>query len=179
MWLPRDLWTTLGGFPEWFESIGEDLYLCCRARLAGYSVQVAGVSGYWHRVGASFGGGKAQDDNKLATTFRRRALSERNKTFVMALLYPAPAMQLILPLHLVLLLLEGTLLSALKCRTAYLSVIYLPVLGTLYRDRTRLRAERVRIQQMRSSSLYTFFSLFKLIPYKLKMLLKHGMPDVR
>ena len=31
LWIPQGLWTELGGFPEWFESIAEDMYLCCRA----------------------------------------------------------------------------------------------------------------------------------------------------
>jgi len=33
IWLPRRLWTALGGFPPWLGSIAEDLYLCCAARL--------------------------------------------------------------------------------------------------------------------------------------------------
>ena len=35
LWIPKSLWQELGGFPEWFGSVAEDLYLCCRARLAG------------------------------------------------------------------------------------------------------------------------------------------------
>lgn len=88
LWLPRALWEELGGFPEWLGSIGEDLYLCCRARLAGYPVRAVGRSGYRHRVGRSFGGGKVAA-GRLATTLRRRALSERNKTFVMIVCQPA------------------------------------------------------------------------------------------
>ncbi|MCZ7654266.1 MAG: hypothetical protein M5R42_08205 [Rhodocyclaceae bacterium] len=58
LWIPKHLWDELGGFPEWFGSIGEDLYLCCMARLAGHPVRAPGTSGYRHGVGASFGGGK-------------------------------------------------------------------------------------------------------------------------
>ena len=39
LWLPRNLWHELGGFPEWMESIAEDLYLCCLARTRGIPVQ--------------------------------------------------------------------------------------------------------------------------------------------
>src|SRR5688572_29007328 len=28
LWCPRTAWHALGGFPEWMESLGEDLYLC-------------------------------------------------------------------------------------------------------------------------------------------------------
>jgi GT2 family glycosyltransferase len=179
LWIPRALWIEIGGFPEWFGSIGEDLYLCCRARLAGYSVQVTETSGFRHRIGASFGGGKAQDDNRLSTTFKRRALSERNKTFVMAMTYPAPAMQLLLPLHLVLLLVEGALLALLRRQTTYLSSIYLPVFGAVLGKWTRLCVERNKIQKQRTSTFRAFFSVFEAMPYKLKMLLRHGVPEVK
>src|SRR5690606_15004053 len=33
LWIPRDLWNELGGFPEWMGSLAEDLYLCGIARL--------------------------------------------------------------------------------------------------------------------------------------------------
>ena len=141
LWIPKILWDELGGFPEWFGSVGEDLYLCCRARLGGYPVRALGISGYRHRVGASFGGGKARD-GKLVTTFRRRALSERNKTFVMALTYPAPAMQILLPVHLLLLLVEGVLLSILRLRLTYLTDIYFPVFRDVYRNRSSILRER-------------------------------------
>jgi GT2 family glycosyltransferase len=72
LWIPKTLWDELGGFPEWFDSIAEDLYLCCRARLAEHPVRSLGHSGYRHKVGASFGGGKISND-RLISTFRRRA----------------------------------------------------------------------------------------------------------
>ncbi|MDI1246850.1 MAG: glycosyltransferase, partial [Rhodoferax sp.] len=70
LWLPKSLWDELGGFPEWFESIAEDMYLCCRARLAGYAVRALAVSGYRHWQGKSFGGNRVAN-NRLASTFRR------------------------------------------------------------------------------------------------------------
>ena len=36
LWIPKALWEELGGFPEWFGSLAEDLYLCCLARLRGF-----------------------------------------------------------------------------------------------------------------------------------------------
>jgi GT2 family glycosyltransferase len=178
LWIDKALWDELGGFPEWFGSVGEDLYLCCRARLAGYPVRALGVSGYHHRVGASFGGGKTQG-GKLATTFRRRALSERNKTFVMVMSYPAPYMQLMLPVHLFLLLIEGGLLSILKGRVTYLTKIYWPVFLALYRQRLLLRAGRAAIRQMRRPASADFYAVFDWLPYKLRMLARHGLPVLR
>ena len=177
LWIPKSLWQELGGFPEWFGSVAEDLYLCCRARLAGHPVRALGVSGYRHRVGASFGGGKAQA-GRLVTTFRRRALSERNKTFVMAICYPTPFLQLMLPLHLLELLAEGTLLSLLRLDSGYLARVYLPVIVALLQRRREIRAERRSAQAHRRLAATDFFAVFDWMPYKLGMLLKHGLPKL-
>lgn len=177
LWIPKALWNELGGFPEWFGSVAEDLYLCCRARLAGCPVRALGVSGYRHRVGASFGGGKARS-GKLSTTFRRRALSERNKTFVMAMTCPSPAVQMLLPLHLLLLLSEGVLLSVLRADLAFLTRIYLPVPFALVRHRRQIAKERRAAMTARTASLRKFFSVFDAVPHKLRMLFRHGLPRV-
>jgi GT2 family glycosyltransferase len=175
LWIDRALWEGLGGFPEWYGSIGEDLHLCCRARLAGHPVRALGTSGYRHRVGQSFGGGKLQR-GQLATTFRRRALSERNKTYVLVTTCPAPFMQLLLPLHLLLLLLEGTLLSLLRLDPAYLARIYLPVFAALLQRRREIHAERRVAMAGRRVTTTDFFAVFDWMPYKLRMLLRYGLP---
>ena len=177
LWVPKTLWNGLGGFPEWFGSIGEDLYLCCRARLAGHPVRALGVSGYHHRVGQSFGGGKARA-GQLATTFRRRALSERNKTFVMFMTYPTPFMELILPLHLAVLLIEGCLLALLRRQPAFLTKIYLPALKGLLEQRRPLQDLRRKITASRRLPSTGFFSVFVPLPHKLQMFARHGLPAV-
>lgn len=177
LWIDKALWNELGGFPEWFGSIGEDLYLCCRARLAGYPVRALGISGYRHRVGQSFGGGKIED-GRLRTTFRRRALSERNKTFVMVMVVPGPWIYLLLPMHLFLLLLEGMVLSLLKLDARYLQQIYLPVIGALFRERRRLSEIRAAIRHKCRLASNDFFSTFDWMPYKLRMVVRHGLPRV-
>lgn len=175
LWIDRALWEELGGFPEWYGSIGEDLHLCCRARLAGHPVRALGTSGYRHRVGQSFGGGKLQR-GQLSTTFRRRALSERNKTYVLVTTCPAPFMQLLLPLHLLLLLLEGTLLSLLRLDPACLARIYLPVFAALLQRRREIHAERRVAMAGRRVTTTDFFAVFDWMPYKLRMLLRYGLP---
>lgn len=177
LWIPRDLWMELDGFPEWFGSIGEDLYLCCRARLAGYPVRAAGTSGYRHWVGESFGGGKVVDAG-LVTTFRRRALSERNKTFAMVTTYPPLLLFFVLPLHLVLLLIEGVLLSLIQRQSKFLVHIYLPVFASLVRQRRQLRETRKIVQRSARSSMGSYLSAITPWPYKLRMLVKHGLPKV-
>lgn len=178
LWLPRDLWHELGGFPEWFHTLAEDLYLCCRARLAGYAVEVLPESGFRHHVGHSLGGGKVVE-RRLRTTRRRRALSERNKTFVMIVCYPTPAALFLIPLHLVLLVLEGLALSVAKRDASLWKDIYAFCLQQIWSHRRRLLRERSLLQKMRHTSLKHFFAVFVWVPHKLSLLRQHGVPDIR
>lgn len=177
LWIPKVLWKELNGFPEWFGSIGEDLYLCCRARLAGYPVRATKTSGYHHQVGASFGGGKVRV-GKLTTTFRRRTLSERNKTFVMAICYPGPMLAIFLPLHLVLIHIEGLMVSLFKGDSTAWKKVYAPLLPALWRQRHELLILRRGTQSKRRISLRIWLAPFCWMPWKLNMLIKHGWPSL-
>lgn len=178
LWLPRALWHELGGFPEWFESIGEDLYLCCRARLAGYTVQVPAASSYRHRQGASFGGNRA-DAGGLSTTYRRRRLSERNKTFAMVVCTPGAALWLLLPLHLLTLAMEGAVLSLMRRDRRLWREVYARVWVALWTQRKLLRAQRRAVQSMPQRLPRRYLSGFVLRPRKLDLLLRHGTPEIR
>lgn len=178
LWIPKALWDDLDGFPEWFGSVGEDLHLCCRARLAGCSVRALGHSGYRHRVGASFGGGKARA-GKLSTTRRRRALSERNKTFVMLTCYSWSLLTIIFPLHLLLLHLEGLLLTIIRKDRTLWSEVYSPLMPALWRARKQVAKLRRSVQANRVVSLMTFLGSVRWMPWKLRLLVRHGLPEVR
>lgn len=174
LWIPRSLWEELGGFPEWFESIAEDMYLCCCARLAGYPVKALATSGYRHRVGASFGGGKVRDGG-LATTYRRRALSERNKTFVMLICQPLAMAPLVI-LHLVLLGAEALVMSAAKRDSRVMTAVYYPTLVALWRNRERLLRARREIHARRQLKMTAWLRGFSWHHRKLALLLRHGLP---
>lgn len=177
LWVPRALWNELGKFPEWFESIGEDLYLCCRARLAGYPVQSTTKSGYRHRQGISFGGNRAGTTG-LATSFRRRRLSERNKSYVLIVCTPGIMIWPLLTLHLITLTLEGLSLSLLRGDMRLWREIYAAVWGALWSDRTLLSRERLRVQASRIASKKQFLHEFTFVPRKLVMLWRYGLPHV-
>jgi len=177
LWIPKRLWNELGGFPEWFGSIAEDMYLCCRTRLAGYAVRALPVSGYRHWQGKSFGGNRVAE-NRLYTTFRRRALSERNKSFVMVLMYPAPLFQIIFPLHLALLLMEGVALALIKREYLLFRDIYLACISALWQERKRLVRLRQEIQAGRTITWQTFVAPFIWRLRKLSLLLCHGVPRI-
>ena len=178
LWIPKTLWDELEGFPEWFGSIAEDMYLCCRARLAGYAVRALGPSGYRHWQGKSFGGNKV-DGNRLATTFRRRALSERNKTYTMVLTSPSAILVLLLPLHLMFLLVEGAAISLLKFDHEIFRQIYFGVFKNLWMERGRLSMLRTTLQLNGRIGSDKFFATVSWFPQKLYLLLKHGVPHIR
>jgi GT2 family glycosyltransferase len=178
LWIPRALWEELGGFPEWFHTLGEDMFLCCLARLRGYPVKIIHKSGFRHRVGNSLGGGKVVT-NRLSTSKKRRTFSERNKSYVIALTYPAPFFQLIFPLHLVLMLVEGVLLCVVKKDLNLLHSIYIFCIRSLWHERKRLYYLRKNIQSSRRISCCRFFGPFTPIPYKLLMLIKYGVPEIK
>ena len=179
LWLPKTLWDKIGGFPEWFGSMAEDMYICCVARLWGVPVRALTESGFDHRVGESFGGGKVLQDGGLATTVKRRTLSERNKTFVMIITCPAPAAYLLVPFHLFMLTLEGLLLSLVKMNKSIFLDIYWNCLVQIRDYGEILRKTRKFVQTERRIGSVKFLQPFSLIPYKLKMFIIYGIPYIK
>jgi GT2 family glycosyltransferase len=177
LWIPKSLWEELGGFPEWFGSLAEDLYLCCLARLREVPVTVLPESGYDHWVGRSFRGGKVVE-NALRTSYQRRALSERNKTFTMLVCYPSPAAIALIPCHLLMLAAEGLMLSLLKRSTRVFYDIYWFSLKSVWEEKGRLWRLRRSIQSTRRVPCRGFFSVHKPIPHKWNLLLKYGLPSI-
>ncbi len=178
LFLPRALWFDLGGFPEWMGSIAEDMYLCCCARLRGISVRVTSTSGYVHRQGASFGGNRV-DAGKLSTTYRRRRLSECNKSAVMVICTPTALVWPLLIVHLCALFFEGTVLSLLKRERRIWLEIYAPTFGFIARELLPLRIRRHKVQCTRQVTLRVYFREFIFMPRKLSMLWRYGLPTVR
>ena len=178
LWIPRSLWNFFGGFPDWFGSIAEDMYLCLIARLSGYNVKVVPYSGFDHWIGKSFGGGRITSQNKLSTKISRRAISERNKTYVMLICCPSPIIFLIFPLHILNLIGEGTVLSIVKQKMNIWTDVYLRCFIEVWKQRKRIYHLRKSVQETRQCSLKEFFKHQRWLPYKLSMLIKHGMPQV-
>ena len=175
LWIPRKLWLALGGFPEWMESIAEDMYLGCRARLSGCNVLVTTESGYRHRQGVSFGGNRAGRKG-LSTTYRRRYLSERNKTAVLITCTPSPFGWLLLLLHSSLLLLEGVCMTVIRRDARILGDVYYSTLKDTARHIPRLFNLRKDIQKGRKISFAVFFSAFSPRLRKMELLFRHGVP---
>jgi GT2 family glycosyltransferase len=176
LWCPRAAWHALGGFPEWMESIGEDLYLCGLARLRGMPVRALRDSRYHHRQGATFGGNRAYAG--LRTSIRRRRLSERNKTRALMVLTPGIAMWPLLFAHLVALAGEGLVLSLLRRDATLLREVYLPALAAPFREGDVLRTRRREVQASRKVSVSQWFSTVRWQLRKLAMLRRYGVPEV-
>ncbi|KOR31254.1 glycosyl transferase [Achromatium sp. WMS2] len=177
LWLPKSLWQELGGFPEWFHTLAEDMFLCCYARLSGYSVEVLPDSGFKHWMGNSLGGSKLIE-NRLRSTVKRRSLSERNKTFTMILCYPTLLLAAVSPIHLILLLTEGIILSIINLNWRLYYDIYWKCVLYIWRYRKRLYLHRALVQSKRRISIRYFLRTYTLFPHKLRMLWQHGWPEV-
>ncbi len=178
LFLPRALWGDLGGFPEWMGSIAEDMYLCCTARLRGFGVAVLPDSGYRHRQGASFGGNRV-DAGRLSSTFRRRRLSEQNKTTVMLICTPSVVVWPLLGLHLIELAVEGAVLSGLSWDRRIWTQIYAPTFAHLASNLGQLRKCRKLVQLGRRLSLRRYTRCMVLLPRKLAMLCRYGVPTLK
>jgi GT2 family glycosyltransferase len=177
LWVARERWQEVGGFPNWFGSIAEDMFLCCCVRLTGRRVVAIDGSGYDHAVGHSFGGGKVEGQ-RLRTSLRRRRLSELNKSRVIATCYPGPAVLLLLP-HFLFLLAEGIVLGAVRLQPVLLTKDYLPSIIGIASDWRRLGRLRQSVQARRQISMGDFFRPFRLMHQKLTLLGRHGFPEVR
>ena len=178
LFVSRTLWIDLGAFPEWMESIAEDMYLSCCARLRDASVRVTSTSGYRHRQGVSFSGDR-MTSNRLQTTFRRRRLSERNKTTVMLICTPTVLVWPLLALHLMMLLVEGAVLTLWRHNTRLWREIYAPTIGWLFAHISALYDCRKNVQAERRITLRAYSHVFVFFPQKLRLLHRHGLPTVR
>ena len=175
LWIPADLWFRIGGFPEWFETNAEDVYLCCYARILGYKIYVPEKSGFLHMIGHSLGGGKSED-NRLQISTRRRYFSERNRLFVQWLFYPAWLVPFTTISNLAVLIVEAIVLSIANRKVSLISDIYIKSqFDAFSKIRTVTRIRRLAMQS-REISFFEFFATFTLIPQKLRLLFSAGIP---
>jgi len=174
LFISRDLWVNLGGFPVFYESVAEDLYLCLAAQAKGILVGSVNTAYFIHRNGLSFGGG-GLDNGRLNTTIKRRYLSERNKLLTMYLLYSG-IFKIIPYIAVLTLLFEGLILSLLQRKVSILINIYLKAIW----DFIKLIFNNITDQlSVKLPNLpYSFLMNLKLTPYKFTMLLKYGLPII-
>lgn len=178
LWMPRALWNQLGGFPPWIGSIAEDMYICCAARQLGYAVLCLPTAGYRHMQGKSFGGNRV-DGGRLTTTYRRRQLSERNKTSLLVVFTPSPWLAPVLILHTATLTLEGLLLALLRRDRRLWHDVYQAALRHLWERRAVLKALRKTQQGLRTVAAANYYAAFTWWPRKLVMLVRYGLPRLR
>lgn len=177
LWLPRSLWFELGGFPEWFESTGEDLYLCCAARLNGYPVRTLAKGGFHHWIGSSIGGGKVSA-GRLVSTTGRRFRSERNKMAVVLTCFPRSVSLPWVFLITLQLFVEGACLALLKGSRSVLVDIYLRSV----RDLLGRGDDVAKIRLIPTPSVNRckdILGVMTWIPYKLSLLFRYGIPDIQ
>nr|WP_298131616.1 glycosyltransferase family 2 protein [uncultured Pseudoxanthomonas sp.] len=177
LWTTKRVWEDVGGLPDFFESLAEDIHFCLAARLLGYRVAVLDRPAFDHWIGKNLGGGKLVE-NRMTTTARRRTLSERNKTFSMLCCYPAPALALLMPLHAISLACEALFLALSGTGRDKVVRIYGSIPGELWRNRGNISALRARLMRQRTGGPGRVFAFTRWFPHKLTMLLGHGRPHV-
>lgn len=173
LWIPRTVWNATGGFPTFFESVAEDIYLCLAARRLGFRVFIIGGPPFDHVIGQHLGGGKPVA-GRLRTTTRRRQLSERNRTFAMLACYPAWVLWLVLPMHALLLAGEALFLLATGTKLSTVRQIYGGLPDELWQGRHDVSALRLRLHEARPAP--GLFRFTRWWPQKLAMLLRYGRP---
>lgn len=179
LWVSRKDWISLGGFPDWMESIGEDIFLCAHARIRGMRVEVGSISGYRHRQGASIGGNRISAFG-LSTTYRRRYLSERNRAAVILTCTPGMAWAPWILFHCFALLIEGTAISLIKRSLSPWHRIYGATFAWLWNQRSLLMSERSKIQASRKIGLVRYLKhCYTFRPRKAILLLRHGTPNLK
>jgi GT2 family glycosyltransferase len=178
LWIPRQVWDEVGGFPTWFGSIAEDIFLCMAARLLGYRVVILDQPGFDHWIGRNLGGGKIIA-KRLSTTVRRRALSERNKTYVLLMCYPLWALVVLLPVHALLLFAEALFLIVTGSGWTKVRQIYGGLPSALWRHRKETGQWRQRLMRQRRASWRALFSQSSWLPQKFALLLRHGKPELK
>ena len=178
LWIPKSVWQELGGFPEFFFMLVEDVYLCCYARLKEYPVKIIPQSGFKHLIGKSIGGGKLVDE-QMVTSMKRRRLSERNKVYAMIILIPGLLCYLTLFVHFICLVSEGIIVSCYRKNWQIWRSIYWSCIQSTWKNRKKLFQKRRIVQKNISSSCGHFIKPHSLVPYKLKMLLLYRMPIIK
>jgi GT2 family glycosyltransferase len=177
LWIPKRVWNAIGGFPEWFESIAEDIFICLAARLLGHRVAALDGPAFDHWIGKNLGGGKVVN-GALRSTVRRRALSERNKTFVMLCCYPWQALLFLLPLHVASLCLEAAFLVASGIPVKSVGRIYAGIPYAVLHCRSRIYALRKHLMRQRKATSKDFFAFTDWLPQKVRLLFRHGRPTL-
>lgn len=177
LWIPRALWNELGGFPDWFHTNAEDVYLCCAARLRGYDIFVPNKSGFLHRVGATLSD-RNRHAEQLTTTIRRRYLSERNRTRLMLMFYPWWLLLPAVAAHLIVLLAEAILVSAINRNPGILKDVYWNAIRDVgWGGKTQKNANEL-MSSIRQVTYSRFLCRFRAVPQKARMLITRGLPRI-
>ncbi len=105
LFLPRQLFMELDGFDDQYFMFCDDLDLCWRARLAGYTIRSAPTAVVYHYSGGTSAGG-AVIHQRYVTNRMRRYMGERNALRTIIKNYSTICLLLVLPLYLALNVLE-------------------------------------------------------------------------
>jgi len=173
----RDAFFELAGFDEDYFMFYEDLDICWRARLMGMVIRYVDAAIVRHLGGATLSGGNPEYRG-YTTNYQRRYLGERNNMRTLLKNYKLLTLLLVLPVYflmnifevIALIILGGNLKAANCYLRAYLDNLrYLP----------HIIVKRRKVQKSRVVGDLEIIRCMSLFPFKLKMLLKVGLPEIK
>jgi hypothetical protein len=85
----------------------------------------------------------------------------------------------LLPLHALLLMVEGAFLLITAMGLGKVSAIYAPIPAAVWHHRDDIRECRRRLMQLRRATAGELFAFTHWFPRKLAMLIRHGRPQVQ
>lgn len=176
MWMHRRIWDDVGGFPEFFGTNAEDVYLCCAARGLGYEVGVTCSSGFKHWVGATQGGGRPNEIGRLRLNKRRRFLSERNRALACWVFRPNISAITFTMINWVLLVFEGIVLAWRMRDVGLLKEVYFASQVSALRDLPQAMRSKAILRAKSPGTWRNATAGGVIVPAKMRMLLRHGLP---
>ena len=173
----RDSFDELGGFDEDYFMFFEDLDICWRARLRGKRVILVKGATVYHMGGATLFGGNPEHRG-YTTNYQRRYLGERNNMRTLLKNYKSQTLLFVLPVYFFINILEVVVLLAVS-RDKEVAFCYIKAYLDNLKSLRHILSERREIQATRTVGDREILCHMSLIPSKLRMLLRVGVPIVK
>jgi len=173
----RDSFEELGGFDEDYFMFFEDLDICWRARLKGKRIICVEGAVVYHMGGATLFGGNPEHRG-YTTNYQRRYLGERNNLRTLLKNYKFQTLLVVLPVYFMINILEVMVLLVVS-RDNEVTYCYIKAYRDNIKSLRHILGERREVQAARIVGDWEILRHMSLIPSKLKMLLKVGVPIIR
>ena len=165
----------LGMFDEDHFIFAEDIDICWRAIISGYSLSVCNNSNIYHYMGGSAEGSKTRNGVAHKTSEFRRFHTEKNTLTNILKNYSLFLLPIIIPLYLILIFAEISFFLLIKKNFSFVKNVYIKMLFYNLRNISKTLKKRKKIQKNRRINdfklLISKIEIFKF--YKIKIFFKY------